>query len=207
VGGDPRAGLGSIVAPTFAHGVLQAAGGKTPDGYPGQVVAFDPGTGAVRSRHASRSSIATSSLELGPLLEELRGAVFPTRGIQVETEVASGLVVVADQRLLASTVGNLLQNALKFTRPGGRIRLMAKRSGSDVCVKVRDGCSCWSGHWNPTASESRARADGTVSLWATAKPRASPDRQVLRGTDSGMTRAPQTSRSDIASRPRVRFQP
>jgi len=46
-GGDPSAGFGSIVSPTFAHGLLYAAGGRTPAGDPGSVVAFQPGSGSV----------------------------------------------------------------------------------------------------------------------------------------------------------------
>jgi outer membrane protein assembly factor BamB len=52
-GGDPLAGYGSIVPPTFANGILYAAGGRTPQGERGAVVALDPATGAVAWRHAT----------------------------------------------------------------------------------------------------------------------------------------------------------
>ena len=52
-GGDPLAGLGTIVPPAFANGVLLAAGGRTPAGDPGALLALDPATGAVVWRHVT----------------------------------------------------------------------------------------------------------------------------------------------------------
>ncbi len=39
---------------------------------------------------------------------------------------------------LAQVFGNLLNNACKYTEPGGKIRLTADRQGSDVLLKVKD---------------------------------------------------------------------
>ena len=47
VGGDATAGWGTISTPAFAHGMLYAAGGKTPAGDPGSLTAFEPATGRV----------------------------------------------------------------------------------------------------------------------------------------------------------------
>jgi signal transduction histidine kinase len=44
----------------------------------------------------------------------------------------------ADPVRLAQVFGNLLHNACKFTKPGGRISLAAERQGADVVVTVRD---------------------------------------------------------------------
>jgi len=68
VGGDPAAGFGSIVSPTFTHGMLYAAGGKTTAGEPGSVVAFDPLTGAVRFRHATPGYVIAAMPSVGDLL-------------------------------------------------------------------------------------------------------------------------------------------
>src|SRR5437660_30621 len=56
-----------------------------------------------------------------PLLRELVAAAVPERGIRIDVEAADGLTAHADERLLTSAVGNLLQNAIKFTKDGGRI--------------------------------------------------------------------------------------
>jgi len=53
VGGDPTGGWGSISTPAFANGRLYAAGGRTPQGEPGSVIAFDPANGAPLWKHAT----------------------------------------------------------------------------------------------------------------------------------------------------------
>jgi signal transduction histidine kinase len=50
------------------------------------------------------------------------------------------LAVDVDRQLLASAVTNLLNNACKFTRPGGRIRLAAHRHDVRVRIEVEDEC-------------------------------------------------------------------
>jgi polyvinyl alcohol dehydrogenase (cytochrome) len=52
-GGDPLQGFGAIAPAAFANGLLYAAGGRTPQGEPGAVVAFDPASGAVAWKHAT----------------------------------------------------------------------------------------------------------------------------------------------------------
>ena len=44
----------------------------------------------------------------------------------------------ADPSRLAQVVGNLLNNACKFTEPGGRIRLTVEREGEEVLIRVQD---------------------------------------------------------------------
>ncbi len=49
-----------------------------------------------------------------------------------------GLVVVGDKRRLKQVVSNLVANALKFTPPGGRVRVDLQRSDGSACLSVRD---------------------------------------------------------------------
>ena len=67
-GGDPSAGFGSIVSPTFANGLLYAAGGRTPDGSDGSVVALDPATGAVAWRHLAPGYVMAAMPAVGDVL-------------------------------------------------------------------------------------------------------------------------------------------
>ncbi|ACG71615.1 histidine kinase [Anaeromyxobacter sp. K] len=63
------------------------------------------------------------------------------KGLVLEVPaVDRAVAVVADRPLLASAVGNLLQNAIKFTPPGGRVTLSTGREAAGVLIHVADGC-------------------------------------------------------------------
>ncbi|MEO6950887.1 MAG: HAMP domain-containing sensor histidine kinase [Polyangia bacterium] len=51
-----------------------------------------------------------------------------------------GVTVQADHHVLASVLANLLHNAFKFTRAGGRVVLRAKVAGDRVRIDVEDEC-------------------------------------------------------------------
>lgn len=68
IGGNPSAGFGSIVSPTFSHGLLYAAGGRTPAGEPGSVVAFAPGSGAVQWKHVTPGYVLAPMPAVGDIL-------------------------------------------------------------------------------------------------------------------------------------------
>lgn len=67
-GPDPLQGQGSLVAPTFAHGWLYAAGGTTSAGEPGSVVALEPGTGEVHWTHVAPGYVFAGMPALGDVL-------------------------------------------------------------------------------------------------------------------------------------------
>jgi outer membrane protein assembly factor BamB len=67
-GGDAIAGWGTISTPTFAHGRLYAAGGHTPQGEPGSVIAFDPATGATIWKHATPGYVLAPVAAAGEIL-------------------------------------------------------------------------------------------------------------------------------------------
>jgi signal transduction histidine kinase len=54
--------------------------------------------------------------------------------------VDPGLAVAADRDLLLAAVGNLLQNAFKFTREGTQVRLSAYASADRILIDVEDCC-------------------------------------------------------------------
>ncbi|MEO5696844.1 MAG: ATP-binding protein [Burkholderiaceae bacterium] len=58
--------------------------------------------------------------------------------LSVHLPPPSELVVNADLTRLCQIVGNLLNNAAKFTPEGGQIELHAERDGSDAKIRVRD---------------------------------------------------------------------
>jgi hypothetical protein len=63
------------------------------------------------------------------------------RGLQFSvTSVRKDVTVHADRQILASVVANLLQNAFKFTRPGGNVSLRARATADRVLIDVEDQC-------------------------------------------------------------------
>ena len=63
------------------------------------------------------------------------------RGIRfVTTPVELGLAIDVDQQVLAAVVKNLLQNALKFTRPDTTVTLSVASSADRVLIQVQDEC-------------------------------------------------------------------
>lgn len=63
------------------------------------------------------------------------------RGVHFGIEVLDRtLVVEGDRPLLATVISNLLQNAFKFTRPGGCVTLTARATADRVYIDVEDEC-------------------------------------------------------------------
>lgn len=54
--------------------------------------------------------------------------------------VAADVLVHADRQILGSVVSNLVQNALKFTRPGGEVAVRATATKDRVLIDVEDEC-------------------------------------------------------------------
>jgi signal transduction histidine kinase len=67
-------------------------------------------------------------------------AIAENSGMSIEFEVEEGLELNADPRLLGSALGNLVLNAAKFTRQGGRIVLRARKVQGRVRFEVEDEC-------------------------------------------------------------------
>jgi CheY-like chemotaxis protein len=78
------------------------------------------------------------------ILEEVEiGAamVARERGLQLNvTSVDASVIVAADRQILAAAVANLVQNALKFTRPATTVKLGATTTTDRVLISVEDQC-------------------------------------------------------------------
>ena len=61
------------------------------------------------------------------------------KGVKLAKEIEEGLPrISAEPRRVLQVLTNLLSNALKFTRPGGGIKVELKRSGEGVECSVQD---------------------------------------------------------------------
>ena len=81
-------------------------------------------------------------LELGPILETLAGDLAAAAGrkkISLELAIAEdGLEVTADPGQLRRAFLNILDNAVKYSREGGKIKVTAARENGEVTVTIAD---------------------------------------------------------------------
>jgi signal transduction histidine kinase len=80
---------------------------------------------------------AVSIVPLEPIMHQVFEGVVPHVGVNLETEVPSGLSVTTNPRLLEQLLSNLVANAAKHT-DSGSIRLVASQSDGRVSIEVRD---------------------------------------------------------------------
>ena len=57
-------------------------------------------------------------------------------GLSIDVDVPDSLPARADPDQLAQVLGNLLQNAVRYSRPGGHVAIRAEKRPSDVLVSV-----------------------------------------------------------------------
>lgn len=89
-----------------------------------------------------RLTLQERPVELGDILGQALETVQPLvrekrQSLQVE-RLRAPAFVLGDRARLIQCVANLLQNAAKYTPPGGRIHLAAAESGAKVTITVRD---------------------------------------------------------------------
>lgn len=84
------------------------------------------------------------SIPISGFLEELGAAAAleaQAKGVRLTMpRVEEGVAVEADRQVLAAVVGNLLQNAFKFTRPHTAVTLRARTSAERVLIEIEDEC-------------------------------------------------------------------
>jgi signal transduction histidine kinase len=94
----------------------------------------------VRSTHAGHDR---EVLQVSPFIEELAAAATleaNARNVTFVVRVEDGLMIEADRQTLAAVVGNLLQNAFKFTRPRTTVTLRVGASAERVRIEIEDQC-------------------------------------------------------------------
>jgi signal transduction histidine kinase len=94
----------------------------------------------------SEAETGAMKLDLSPInaasliegVVELYRYVAEDKGIVVQAEVPSALCLVGDPMRLGQVLGNLLDNAIKYTPKGGRVDIEVHQSQKGVVISVRD---------------------------------------------------------------------
>ena len=92
-------------------------------------------TAGLQARHKLTS--------LDMVLEEVRIAAqldATARGVAFTVSIEPGLSIATDREMLSSALANLLQNAFKFTQPGGHVSLTARVAAGHVLIEIADQC-------------------------------------------------------------------
>ncbi|MET0595833.1 MAG: ATP-binding protein [Polyangiaceae bacterium] len=106
-----------------------------------------------RMNHLIGDLVDIASLEAGHLKVDLKPhAVSPlveeaaeaheskslAKGLHLRREVPTELLICCDRERILEVLGNLLENAIKFTPPGGSIRIRAVARGDEALFSVSD---------------------------------------------------------------------
>lgn len=96
------------------------------------VARVSSGKVALRMEHASLRTIVDAAVETSRQMIETAGHEFT---LQTPTEE---LTVEADRTRLVQVLANLLNNAAKYTPPGGRIEMSIQRDGDHAAIRIAD---------------------------------------------------------------------
>jgi signal transduction histidine kinase len=111
---------------------------------------------SVKLSHLISSILKLNKLENQKILPEMREYdlcrqlcdcilqfenVWEEKEIEMDISIDDSAYIYADQSLLELVWNNLISNAIKFTEPGGTIRIHQTSDGENICVSVSDtGC-------------------------------------------------------------------
>jgi two-component system cell cycle sensor histidine kinase PleC len=90
---------------------------------------------------AGRTTLTREPVVLAEVVARARTLVSElarSKGLTLLVEELPGITISADPRALQQILVNLLQNAVKFTGPGGTVALRARRAATGVNIYVED---------------------------------------------------------------------
>ena len=95
----------------------------------------------ISEAEAGSTQLELSQVKFSRIVErvvDMYRLVAEERNIAIDADCPDGLEIVADRNRLVQAVANLVDNAVKYTQPGGRVSVQARRSGSDLVFSVSD---------------------------------------------------------------------
>jgi signal transduction histidine kinase len=111
-----------------------------------------------RERLESGVELELRPLRISNLLRSLQATTLSRQGVTIVLEVDETVHVAADGPLLMWVIGELLQNALTFSRSGSQVLLRCRAEELGVSIEVEDECGGLPGDH---ASHLFDRADGS----------------------------------------------
>ncbi|MBK9290115.1 MAG: hypothetical protein IPM52_00545 [Bacteroidetes bacterium] len=75
---------------------------------------------------------------LAVYVEKMQKTKFEQKQITFETHIEPGLNISADETLMGQALNNLAGNSVKFTPPGGKISIHARREADHILIEVSD---------------------------------------------------------------------
>lgn len=88
---------------------------------------------------AGHLQIASNAVNLSNIIDEWLEdleALPDAPDVNIEKEFSSDLFVAGEERYTSLIVQNLLENARKYNRPGGRIRVSAEGNGKEIVLRI-----------------------------------------------------------------------
>ena len=93
---------------------------------------------ALENRREPRDVVAIPAEELiGEITESIAGRL-EARNVSLRTETEPGLLLRGERFLLYHAISNLLDNAVRFSPPGGAVVLSATKTGGEARIAVSD---------------------------------------------------------------------
>ncbi len=95
------------------------------------------------ARVASGIELKRQPTTLAALFEDIEVTAAPeaeAKGIAVHSEIEKDVALDVDRRLLRSALGNLLNNAVKYTPRGGSVALRGKIVAAHLLIEIEDSC-------------------------------------------------------------------
>lgn len=117
-------------------------------------------------RDRGRFPVTRESIDLDQLIGSVVDAFTPraaAKSVAIESRVHLGIHVSLDPLRIRQALGNLLDNALRHTPPGGRVAIEAERGDGYLSLQVTDNGPGFSSGFLPQAFEPFARPDPSRS--------------------------------------------